>query len=241
MTFENEKQSEKTVLPFYADGYPGIMFQVADKGLYVLPHNKKMPDLFLYGQTIQPIELEIEGAYKLIVFQLYPFVINSFFSVDPKDLNDGCFDLNQLQEFDIKKIIAQINNNTGFENWSNILTSFLFSVFQAKKEKIDFSIQQAIQLIINNNGQQTIKELREVLHISERTFERRFAAQVGVTPKQFSKIIQFQLSLNDVAENDYAKLTDVVYKNGFADQSHFIRVFKAFTGKTPKKFNPKSS
>jgi hypothetical protein len=135
MTFENEKQSEKTVLPFYADGYPGIMFQVADKGLYVLPHNKKMPDLFLYGQTIQPIELEIEGAYKLIVFQLYPFVINSFFSVDPKDLNDGCFDLNQLQEFDIKKIIAQINNNTGFENWSNILTSFLFSVFQAKKKR----------------------------------------------------------------------------------------------------------
>jgi AraC-like DNA-binding protein len=121
--------------------------------------------------------------------------------------------------------------------------SYFLFVFRisSQKEKIDFSIQQAIQLIINNNGQQTIKELREVLHISERTFERRFAAQVGVTPKQFSKIIQFQLSLNDVAENDYAKLTDVVYKNGFAGQSHFIRVFKAFTGKTPKKFNPKSS
>lgn len=239
MTFENENKQNETVLPFYADGYPGIMFQVTDKGLYVLPHNKKMPNLFLYGQTIHPIELKIEGAYKLIVFQLYPFVINSFFAVNPKDLNDDCYDLMKLKGFDVKKIINQLNKQTDFENWNSIITSLLFSVFQATKEKIDFTIQQAIQLILKNNGQQTIKELREQLHITERTFERRFTAQVGVTPKQFSKMIQFQLSLNDIADNDYTKLTDVVYNNGFADQSHFIRVFKAFTGKTPKKFSTK--
>ncbi|MEO6132676.1 MAG: hypothetical protein ABIQ02_12570 [Saprospiraceae bacterium] len=46
----------------------------------------------------------------------------------------------------------------------------------------------------------TIKELRDKLNISERTFERRFLAQVGVTPKQFSKIIQFQNSLTDLQE-----------------------------------------
>jgi AraC-like DNA-binding protein len=28
----------------------------------------------------------------------------------------------------------------------------------------------------------------------------------------------------------------VVYQNGYADQSHFIRVFKSFTGKTPGQF-----
>jgi AraC-like DNA-binding protein len=239
MTFENDNKQKKTVLPFYADGYPGIMFQIAENGLYVLPHNKKMPDLFLYGQTIHPIELEIEGAYKLIVFQLYPFVINSFFAVNPKDLNDDCFDLVKFNGFDVKKIIAELRNETGFENWNKVITSFLFSVFEAKKDKIDFKIHQAIKHILENNGQLTIKKLRETLNINERTFERRFVTQVGVTPKQFSKIIQFQLSLNSITKKDYTKLTDVVYNNGFADQSHFIRVFKAFTGTTPKKFNSK--
>jgi hypothetical protein len=33
MTFENKNQQKKTVLPFYADGYPGIMFQLTDKGI----------------------------------------------------------------------------------------------------------------------------------------------------------------------------------------------------------------
>ncbi len=239
MTFESPNKGKKTVLPFYADGYPGIMFQVTDNGLYVFPPNKKMPDLFLYGQTIHPIELRIDGAYKLIVFQLYPFVIESFFSVTPKDLNDDCYDLTKLKQFDINKAIKQLHAQTDFEKWKNIITSLLFSAFQATKRKIDFTVQQAVQIIIKNNGQQTIRKLREQLHITERTFERRFIAQVGVTPKQFSKIIQFQVSLNDITKNDYAKLADVVYNNGFADQSHFIRVFKAFTGKTPRKFRYK--
>jgi len=204
-----------------------------------LPYNKEMPSLFLYGQTIRPIELKIEGTYRLIVFQLYPFVINSFFSVNPKDLNDDCFDLTEFKDFDVKKLIAELNNKPDFENWNNNITSFLVSVFETKKKKIDFAIHQAVNLILQNNGQLTIKKLREILNITERTFERRFVTQVGVTPKQFSKIIQFQLSLSDITEKDYIKLTDVVYSNGFADQSHFIRVFKAFTGTTPKKFNPK--
>jgi len=76
------------------------------------------------------------------------------------------------------------------------------------------------------------------LHLNERTFERRFVAAVGISAKQFSRIIQFQQSLEQLTVKDYTKLSDIVYSNGFADQSHFIRVFKAFTGKSPKKFVP---
>jgi hypothetical protein len=82
----------KTILPFFADGCPGIMFQQTENGLYVSPHDKSMPLLFLYGQTIQPVELIIEGSYSLIGFQLYPFVLSSFFDLNAKDLNDDCYD-----------------------------------------------------------------------------------------------------------------------------------------------------
>lgn len=231
----------KTILPFFADGYPGIMYQQTPNGLYVMPHNKKMPELFLYGQTIHPIELKMEGSYKLIVFQLYPFVLKSLFDLNPKNMNDDCFDLLKMKNLNIKKIIANINKTDVPEERVGILSSFLYAVFQAKKETIDYKIQQSIQMIINNNGQLAIKELRDRLKITERTFERRFIAEAGVSPKQFSKIIQFQLSLNQLADNNYSKLSDIVYDNGFADQSHFIKVFKAYTGKTPKTFKSISS
>jgi len=32
------------------------------------------------------------------------------------------------------------------------------------------------------------------------------------------------------------KLSDVAYENGYADQSHFIRSFREFTGYTPSQY-----
>jgi len=236
MVFRDETATARTALSFYADGYPGIMFQQTENGLYVLPHNKKMPSLFLYGQTIQPVELVIEGNYKLVCFQLYPFVVNSFFNLKAKDINDDCYDLIKLEGFDVTKTINLLNNEPRVEKHVELIADLLWRIFETRRGALDYKIQQAIQLIINNNGNLNINALIELLKINERTFERRFITQVGISPKQFSRIIQFQSSLNQLTDKDYNKLTDIVYNNGFADQSHFIRVFKAFTGKTPRNF-----
>ncbi len=234
LVFEETQTDQKTVLPFFADGYPGLMFQDTENGLLVSPHNKQMPVLFLYGQTIKPIELVIEGKYKLIVFQLYPFVLKNFFNVTAKDINDGCYDLQQIENGNI--VIQQLSQKLKFEKRIEILTALLFNIFQAKRETLDLQIRKAIQTIIDNKGQISIKDICEKVHITERTFERRFVKEVGISAKQFSTIIQFQLSLQQLTIKDFTKLTDIVYSNGYADQSHFIKVFKAFTGKTPKAF-----
>jgi AraC-like DNA-binding protein len=39
-----------------------------------------------------------------------------------------------------------------------------------------------------------------------------------------------------VKNGEFDKLTDVAYKTGFADQSHFIRSFKEFTQITPNDY-----
>lgn len=234
LVFEETQSNQKTILPFFADGYPGLMFQDTENGLLVSPHNKQMPKLFLYGQTIKPIELIIEGTYKLVVFQLYPFVLRSFFNVNAKDLNDGCYDLNEIEIGN--NIILQLCQKTKLERRIEILTELLFNIFQKKREMLDLQIRKSIHTIIENKGQISIKAICEKVHITERTFERRFLKEVGVSAKQFSTIIQFQNSLQQITIKDFNKLTDIVYSNGYTDQSHFIKVFKSFTGKTPKKF-----
>ncbi|MEZ4747997.1 MAG: helix-turn-helix domain-containing protein [Calditrichia bacterium] len=47
---------------------------------------------------------------------------------------------------------------------------------------------------------------------------------------------QFRSAMEQMTEADYVNLTEIGYDNGFADQSHFIRSFKRYTGKTPKEF-----
>jgi AraC-like DNA-binding protein len=236
LVFEETESNQKTVLPFFADGYPGLMFQEAENGLFVNPHNKQMPSLFLYGQTIKPIELVINGNYKLIIFQLYPFVLKSFFDVEPKDLNDNCYNLHQFANNIGVDTLKQLNRPQNLKERVKIISTLLSSLFKNKQEELDLTIAHAIQKIISKKGQLTIGDLYKELHLTERTFERRFFSAVGVAAKQFAKIIQFQQSLEQLTVKDYTKLTDIVYANGFADQSHFIKVFKAFTGKTPLAF-----
>ncbi len=55
LVFEEPGKKHRTVLPFFADGYPGIIFQETEHGLFVSPHNKEMPLFFLYGQTLAPL------------------------------------------------------------------------------------------------------------------------------------------------------------------------------------------
>lgn len=240
LVFEEADKFQKTILPFFADGYPGLMFQETNNGLFVNPHKKQMPPFFLYGQTLKPIELSLEGSYRLIVFQLYPFVLKSFFNINPKDINDNCYDLELLQNKTLGETLHALQSNTTLEYKIDTLSAFLYSNFQLKKEMLDFKVQQAIQSILDNKGQSSIHQLCAELKLSERTLERRFLSEVGISPKQFSKIIQFQLSLEQLSLKDFTKLTDIVYANGFADQSHFIKVFKAFTGITPKTFQKTS-
>lgn len=236
MVFEETENKQQTVLPFFADGYPGLIFQETENGLFVSPQNKQMPTLFLYGQTLIPIELIMQGTYKLIVFQLYPFVLNSFFNVAPKDLNDKCYNIEQLPDDSGIQVIEKLHKTKPRHKRISILSDFLNALFEHKKREIDLDIASAIKKIIRKKGQVSVQQLYNELYLTERTFERRFINAVGVTAKQFSKIIQFQQSLEQLTVKDYTNLTDIVYANGFADQSHFIKVFKAFTGKTPSAF-----
>jgi AraC-like DNA-binding protein len=234
--YEDESAVGETILSFFADGYPGIMFQFTTAGLFVSPQNKQLPVFFLYGQTIQPIELSMQGPYRLIAFQLFPDSVGQLLEIQPKEINDGCFDLSTLKKGDPEQTISEMQNAKDLNLQIRLVTDFLIRLSGKIKDSGENKIREAIHQILKSNGQATIKEIRDSLFITERTFERQFTARVGIGPKQFAKIIRFQNSLSEITDQDLDKLTDVVYNNGFSDQSHFIKTFKEFTGKTPGEF-----
>ncbi|OPB94499.1 helix-turn-helix domain-containing protein [Elizabethkingia ursingii] len=232
LIFENSENPDITKLPFFADGYPGLLFHKSDGGLTVIPHQKKMPDLFIYGQTINPIELEIKGSYSVTVVQLYPFVLKSFYGIDPKSINDDCYIPNNT-----KQVLSNLRSSATTDDCIELIKAYLLNTFEKRKSNLDFKIHHALEMIIAGNGTENIGQIAKELDFNIRTFERRFLAETGLSPKQFARIIQFQTSLQQLTSKDYNKLSDIVYENGFSDQSHFIRVFKAFTGKTPKSYS----
>jgi AraC-like DNA-binding protein len=98
----------------------------------------------------------------------------------------------------------------------------------------DLLIGNAVQLIRQHNGIIRINDLATSLHLSQDPFEKRFRTLVGSTPKQYASIIRLRGLIRNYPS--YSSLTEATYDAGYFDQSHFIKDFRLFTGKTPREF-----
>lgn len=78
----------------------------------------------------------------------------------------------------------------------------------------------------------TVDALTRDLGLSQRAFERRFAAQVGLNPVRYRRLARFRsvLRLHAAGLRDWATLAA---STGYADQPHLVRDFVAFAGVSP--------
>lgn len=219
-------------LTFFADGYPGVVYLLSEQG-YLLPRMKPLTPFFLYGQMIEPYGLSIRTPYLMIVFQLYPFAAKCLFDIDPRKLNDECADLSPIQGLATEAPLEALATLPTISLKTERIAKFIAVLAREKGMDEYGKIQQAVQIIQDHKGLITITELARQLKINERTLRRKFNQYVGIPPKKFAKIIQFQTSLDQLSTGGFSKLNEVVYENGYADQSHFIRNIKKFTGKRP--------
>ena len=74
--------------------------------------------------------------------------------------------------------------------------------------------------------------------LGNRQFTRRFATQVGLTPKLFARTVRFNAVLSARASAPHASWTELIHEAGYADQSHFVRDCHALAGSTPNDFFP---
>lgn len=95
------------------------------------------------------------------------------------------------------------------------------------------AVVRAVRLIRMHRGCIGIADLAQACNIGTRQLERRFAAQVGVSPKAFCRFTRLRSAFDALAGHAHRNLADLAAEHGYTDQSHFIRDFKSLTGRTP--------
>jgi AraC-like DNA-binding protein len=220
-------------LPCFADGLPGILFWQTDRNILL---NQDMPShtsLRLYGQTIKPVELMATGNYRIIIIHLYPHVLESLFGIQAGELTDTCVDVNQLPIPGVPALQAQLLEAGSAEEQKNLLLAFLATLTRSNQVLPEKDIAYVTHQLMRTKGNTPLKVLQQELHLSERSFERKFLRQVGIPARLYARICRFNAALSQIRQGNWFRLTDVAYDNGFADQAHLNRTFKEFTGFTP--------
>ena len=82
-------------------------------------------------------------------------------------------------------------------------------------------------------NQVTIADLADESGLSTRRFGELFQREIGLNPKAFARLRRFQHALCHVHATPNPDWCDLAAATGYADQAHFIREFRSFSGLTP--------
>jgi AraC-like DNA-binding protein len=90
-------------------------------------------------------------------------------------------------------------------------------------------VVRALRLLRSLSVGETARELG----ISERRLHHVFSEDVGLSPKQWSRIRRFQRVVRALHQGDEMRWAELAVTCGYADQSHFSRDFHSFSGIDP--------
>ena len=234
----NKDYAPKTFSAF-VDGSPGIMIVQSEDEAYYDENRKRLPEIFVYGQVVKPVSFTTHGDLNTIGICFQPHALNSVFGLDAFELTDACSDIKLINGKSDNLYEMLVEENT-VKNRIKILSSHLIDLIKVNKRRIDNPTLYAVSQIVNTNGTVPLKVLQQQLQLSERSLERKFNEKVGISPKFFSRICQFQATMNQIRSDNYNNFSDLAFENNYSDQSHFIRVFKEFTGLLPLEYRKQS-
>lgn len=194
------------------------------------------PRQMLLGQITKPFYIEPAGYVNTFAARFYPYGFTPFIQLPLSELANSETPLHILFG---NETAAQLSNDISNANNSSdrikIIETFLLNRL-CSAETIDKLVRTTVDTMFLTRGSQPVHKLLQNHLPRRRQIERNFKKQIGISPKQLSKVIRLQTSLQMLLNQTTETFTGIACENAYYDQAHFIKDFKEFTGITPKEF-----
>ncbi len=236
-TSENEPVNN-LVVESPPNGFCSIVFNTGDA--YKLK-NKKYEDLpvpgsFIAGQAIYSYSLHLSGYIAIAGIVFKPAGLASLLNLPVYEFTEERVDLRQQTDASLvtrfEKSLSALSD--GREK-AKLLEQFILELCKGHIPEPD-GIDKAANRIVEENGMLHIHDLANEVYMSRRNFERKFFKKVGLSPKYYARIRRISYLLNIIAGKKEANWIQLFSDCAYYDQSHFIKDFLEFTGRTPQQY-----
>lgn len=233
--FETELPGTGFLLPLIANGLPSLIFHTSDQA-WLPDGNRFLETLSLNGQYVAPVRLVLRGRVALVACFLRPHVIKSLFGFEAAELTEARLDLDLVRPAKAARLKERLLEAPSRAARVGLLQAFVLELASGQSSARNGPASFATRAILESHGAVALVEVQEKLRMTERSLQRVFEAEVGVSPRLFARICRFQSAFRRLNEGRFSALGDLAHDAGYADQSHFIRSFKEFAGMGPKEY-----
>src|SRR5690606_3901079 len=122
-----------------------------------------------------------------------------------------------------------------FETRVALTLDFLLPLTEAPEPGADF-LGTAVAAVEAASGNVRVGALARQLGVSPSTLRRRFGV-LGLPVKRFAEVLRFRQAHAYLRTPPGATWADVVARFGYADQAHFVRVYRRYSGGPPTQWN----
>lgn len=196
----------------------------------------EVPAAFVAGQSIYSYKLFLNGNISISGIVFKPAGLATLYDLPMHEYTEERIDLrNVFPTGLVNEYASSIATLQDAKQKAHLLESFVLNRFDLVKPVPDY-IDYAANLIIEKNGMLQVNELMETIYMSRRSFERRFLKKVGLSPKYYARIRRISYLANLISGKRKADWARIFNECAYYDQSHFIRDFLEFTGRTPQQY-----
>ena len=191
------------------DGCLEIIHRTAGRSIW----HGEQPELFVAGVCTGPARLEFTGDAQFTGVRLWPWTWNR---------------------------IGQPPAAKLLDRWSGLSGHPLFEDFDRAQGRIVERVTGLLSSLSPDPIGRTIPsatcpgEIALASRRSERTVQRWFRSEIGMTARQYLRLLRFQGAIQDDGMAANKGLADQAAAFGYSDQAHMARDFRSFSGRTAR-------
>jgi AraC-like DNA-binding protein len=229
--FQNEHIIPKGIIEVifnFSEGFP-MLAHVGNRSFH-------LSDCFINGFNRVPVQIQLPERQMFIGIQLQPLAVKKILGVPGSAFSDMIVDLDLLDKA-FHSIWHQLADQTDFQNRISVLSGWI------EKKLPDWQPQEKM---INHflsgvdRHDLSVTELARSLCYSPRQLSRKMTEATGMNTEEILLYKKY-LHAVDLIHHSGLSLTKIAHQSHFADQSHFIKSFKAYSGMTPGEYKANKS
>lgn len=230
--------SQEVTTKIVSDGGAGVVFNDGD------PISLSMGDVnygdllgsFITGPTLLPVNLTLRGNIRAFGIRFHPGGLYPIIKYEMDKIVDEVLPLSSITPhwLILANLLLKCVQNS---EKHLLLDDYLQTLLLNNTSESQLSMTQIISQMQAYGGRLAINDICSNYGISGRHFQRRFRREVGILPKQLSRVFRMEKSRALLRSQIPSSLADVGYECDYFDQSHFVREFLQLTGETPKNYH----
>ena len=236
MVYHEGYSPDHSVERFLPDGSVDLVIDLRDDPKYTynddLTVRSRHTGAWFSGIRTGFISISSGRDSSMLVVNFKPFGAFPFVNVPLEEFMDQVVDAESVLGSEIRHLRDALRNAADPAARFRMMEAWLMARYCPPANGFDLT-RGATLSILQSPATSTIDRVTRLAGVSNKHLISVFRRYLGITPKQFQRIMRFQAAIQAIENAQEVNWTAIAYDCGFYDQSHFIQEFQRFSGFTP--------